>query len=99
MHLAIAPPPDLALEIDVTSRTHTAIYETLQVPELWRFKKGRLQINLLQEGKYIEAEFSFNFPALPLKEVVPQYLQQAKRSGRNKAIKDFRGWVRKQKNL
>ena len=96
LDLAIDPPPDLALKIDVTSRTHTAIYETLQVPELWRFEKGRLQINLLQAGKYTEAEFSPNFPSLALKKVIPQYLQQAKQSGRNKAMKDFRAWVRKQ---
>lgn len=42
LDLAIDLPPDLALEIDVTSRTHPSIYETLGVPELWRFKNGNL---------------------------------------------------------
>ena len=37
LDLTVDPPPDLALEIDVTSRTHPNIYEALKVPELWRF--------------------------------------------------------------
>jgi Uma2 family endonuclease len=41
------PPPDLALEIDVTSRTHPDIYQALKVPELWRFDRGALLIAVL----------------------------------------------------
>jgi hypothetical protein len=40
----------MALEIDVTSRTHPSIYEALGVPELWRFENGTLQINVLRDG-------------------------------------------------
>jgi len=94
--LAVDPPPDLALEVDVTSRTHPNIYEALGVPELWRFEKGELQINILRDGKYIVSEVSPNFPNLPLVEVIPQYLNQSKTLGRNKAMKTFRAWVRKQ---
>ena len=66
------------------------------VPELWRFEKGELEINVLQEQTYIEVEFSPTFPDLPLKEVIPQYLKQVKLIGRNKAMKAFRAWVREQ---
>ncbi len=90
------PPPDLALEIDVTSRTHPSIYAALKVPELWRFEKGKLQINLLQNGSYIVSEQSKNFPNLPLAEILPQYLEQSKTAGRNSVIRTFRRWVRKQ---
>jgi Uma2 family endonuclease len=62
--LTLDPPPDLALEIDVTSRTHPSIYEALGVPELWQFEKGGLQINLLRDGKYSPSNFSPNFPKL-----------------------------------
>ncbi|MCJ8280611.1 MAG: Uma2 family endonuclease, partial [Rivularia sp. ALOHA_DT_140] len=72
------PPPDLALEIDVTSRTHPSIYEALQVPELWRFEKGKLQMNLLENGSYVVSDKSKNFPELPLAEVLPKYLDQSK---------------------
>ena len=76
LDLAIDPPPDLALEIDITSRTHPNIYEGLKVPELWRFDKGKLQIYLLQANKYIVSQSSLNFPDLPLVDVIPQYLEQ-----------------------
>ncbi|MBE9211654.1 Uma2 family endonuclease [Plectonema cf. radiosum LEGE 06105] len=90
------PPPDLALEIDVTSRTHPSIYAALKVPELWRFEKGKLQINLLQNDSYIVSEKSKNFPNLPLAEILPQYLEQSKTAGRNTVIRAFRRWVREQ---
>ncbi len=95
LNLNIDPPPDLALEIDVTSRTHLPIYAALGVPELWRFEEGKLQINVLRVQTYIEVEFSPTFPDLPLKNVIPQYLEQVKLKGRNKTIKAFRAWVRR----
>lgn len=87
---------DLALEIDVTSRTHPSIYEALGVPELWRFELGKLQINVLQEGKYVESTSSLNFPNFPLIQVIPEYLLQCRNDGRNKTMRAFRAWVRKQ---
>ncbi len=94
LDLAIDPPPDLALEIDITSRTHPNIYEGLKVPELWRFDKGKLQIYLLQGNKYIASQSSLNFPDLPLVDVIPQYLEQSQIAGRNATLKAFRRWVR-----
>ncbi|AFY77249.1 MAG: Uma2 family endonuclease [Hydrococcus sp. C42_A2020_068] len=96
LDLTIDPPPDLALEIDVTSRTHPGIYEALGVPELWRFDRGNLQINVLRNGKYVESEFSPNFPNLPLREIIPQYLDRCKNEGRNKTMSAFRAWVKAQ---
>ncbi|MEC4813810.1 MAG: Uma2 family endonuclease [Scytonema sp. PMC 1069.18] len=96
LDLTIDPPPDLALEIDVTSRTHSNIYEALGVPELWRFEQGKLQINVLQQGQYVELAFSPTFPNFPLKQVIPEYLQQSKNAGRNKTMKAFRAWVKEQ---
>jgi Uma2 family endonuclease len=96
LKFSVDPPPDLALEIDVTSRTHPSIYEGLGVPELWRFEKGKLQINVLQNGKYMESGFSPTLPNLPLVEVIPHYLSQVKTDGRNKTMKAFRAWVRGQ---
>jgi hypothetical protein len=86
----------MALEIDVTSRTHPSIYEALGVPELWRFENGTLQINVLRDGKYINYEYSPNFPNLTLIEVIPHYLNQCRTLGRNKTMRVFRAWVREQ---
>jgi len=96
LDLSINPPPDLALEIDVTSRTHRSIYAALRVPELWRFEDGNLQINILRQDRYEESPESSIFPNLPLSEAIPRYLRESKIVGRNKALKAFRQWVKEQ---
>jgi Uma2 family endonuclease len=94
--LSVDPPPDLAIEIDVTSRTHPSIYEALGVPELWRFDRGKLQINVLQDGSYALVAESPNFLGLSLCEMLPYYLAESKIIGRNKMLRAFRRWVREQ---
>ncbi|MFM6107261.1 MAG: Uma2 family endonuclease [Sphaerospermopsis kisseleviana] len=96
LDLTVDPPPDLALEIDVTSRTHPNIYQALKVPELWRFENGKLQINILVDGNYVVSQSSLNFPGLPLIDVIPRYLESSGINGRNTTIKRFRNWVREQ---
>jgi Uma2 family endonuclease len=91
--LNIDPPPDIALEIDLTSRTRFDNYEVLGVGELWRFNGRELEINVLQSGKYIQAKESPHFPGFLLSEVIPQYLEISKSEGRNKTMKAFRKWV------
>jgi Uma2 family endonuclease len=94
--MTIDPPPDLALEVDLTSRTHLDIYAQLGVPEVWRFKHRQLEIHCLEQGKYQEQQFSQIFPGFPLKEIIPSYLQRIDQEGRNKTIKAFRAWVKSQ---
>ncbi|MEL6439536.1 MAG: Uma2 family endonuclease [Cyanobacteria bacterium J06621_8] len=96
LDLTIDPPPDLALEIDITNRSHPDIYESLGVAELWRYEKNQLQILLLVEGKYVESSTSKNFPNFPLVEAIPQYLAKCREKGRNKGIKAFRRWAMEQ---
>jgi Uma2 family endonuclease len=96
LDLTIDPPPDLALEVEVTSRTHPSIYKALKVPELWRFERGQLQINVWRDRQYVEVETSPIFPNLSLKEAIPQYLEKCKQEGRNKTMKAFRAWVKEQ---
>lgn len=94
LDLTVDPPPDLALEIDITSRTHSDIYKALGVSELWRFDQGQLYINVLREGEYVESQMSVLFPGLPLKDAIPRYLAQSKATGRNAVMKAFRQWVK-----
>lgn len=90
----IAPPPDLALEIALTSRTYPHIYSALGVPELWRFEKGHLHINILENNEYIEKEFSPIFPNIPLKTLIPEFLTKCKTQGRNKTVRAFRTLIK-----
>jgi Uma2 family endonuclease len=93
LDLAIDPPPDLAIEIDLTSRTHLDIYQRLQVPEVWRFDRGVLEINILQDDRYTIANESRIFPGLNLLAAIPTYLDRSKIEGRNSMMKAFRQWV------
>ncbi|MEG3888645.1 Uma2 family endonuclease, partial [Microcoleus sp. herbarium19] len=89
-------PPDLAIEIDLTSRTQLNNYEALGVPELWRYNGRKLEISVLQDGKYVKGDRSLQFPHFPIANLIPQYLEQSKTAGRNVAMKAFRSWVRSQ---
>ncbi len=94
LDMSVDPPPDLAIEIDLTSRTQLENYQILGVPELWRYGKQGLQINVLQSGKYVESNFSPTFPEIPIIELVNQYVQQSQVVGSSQAIQAFRNWVR-----
>ena len=94
LDMSVDPPPDLAIEIDLTSRTQLENYQILGVPELWRYARRGLQINVLEAQKYIESDVSPTFPNIPIIEVVNQYTHQSQVAGRTQAIQAFRNWVR-----
>ncbi|MEG4810552.1 Uma2 family endonuclease [Microcoleus sp. F8-D3] len=94
LDMSVDPPPDLAIEIDLTSRTQLDNYQILGVPELWRYARRGLQINVLQAEQYIESDVSPTFPDIPILELVNQYTQQSQVAGRTQAIQAFKNWVR-----
>ncbi|QKQ73218.1 Uma2 family endonuclease [Nostoc sp. TCL240-02] len=96
INLETDPPPDLAMEIDITSRTRFNNYQALRVPELWRWNGSKLEINVLLDGKYVESNTSYIFPNLPIQQVIPEYLILSKTNGRNATMKAFRVWARQQ---
>ncbi|MEL6260184.1 MAG: hypothetical protein AAFR12_03885 [Cyanobacteria bacterium J06626_6] len=49
--LTVAPPPELAIEVDVTSATQLQAYQGLGVAELWRFDAGVLRIRATNHRK------------------------------------------------
>ncbi|MDM8546624.1 Uma2 family endonuclease [Candidatus Venteria ishoeyi] len=88
--LNIDPPPDLAIEIDITHRSHFDNYEKLGVPELWRYNGEDLKIFVLVDGCYQLSDKSRQFPDFDMQQMIPHYLEKSKVEGRNKAIKAFR---------
>ncbi|MGD2180290.1 Uma2 family endonuclease [Lusitaniella coriacea] len=94
LDMSIDPPPDLAIEIDLTSRTQLDNYRILGVPELWRYRQQELQIHILQGGQYVESDSSSAFPGIPIIELVNRAVRQSQVSGRTQAIQVFRSWVR-----
>jgi Uma2 family endonuclease len=91
--LSTDPPPELAIEIDLTSKTQLDAYLGLGVLELWRFDDGQLRIDCLQNGEYVEVAESPLFPGWPIKDAVERYVRQARASNQRKAKKEFRQWV------
>lgn len=90
------PPPDLALEIDVTSKSLSrfAIYARLGVPEIWCYDSGELKIYQLQNEGYIEVETSQVFPTLPIQEL-PALIEQYRPQGRRAMRRAVREWAGK----
>ncbi|MEH2204310.1 MAG: Uma2 family endonuclease [Nostoc sp.] len=89
------PPPDLALEIDVTSKSlnRFPIYARLGVPELWCYDSGELKIYHLQDGEYIESENSLIFPTLAIRDL-PKLIEQNRADGRRAIRRAVRKWVK-----
>ncbi len=91
------PPPDLAIEIDITSSSinRLDLYAALGVPEVWRYEGQKLTIYQLEGKIYQECDRSPTFPILPPDEVV-RFLELRKSVGENSMIRSFREWVRSQ---
>lgn len=94
--LALDPPPDLVVEVDIT---HTDIqknnlYASLGVPEFWRFNGREWTILQLVEGRYEQRDRSPTFP-LVAKADLYGFLQTAIADEVTAEI-DFRQWVRTQ---
>jgi Uma2 family endonuclease len=89
------PPPDLALEIDVTNKSldRFPIYARIGVPEIWCYDSGVLKIYNLQSSKYIEVDKSLVFPNLPIQEL-PQLIEKNRTGGRLALRRAVREWVR-----
>jgi len=97
VELATDPPPDLILEVDISSPSSRRmdIYKQLGVPEIWRYIGGNVHIYRLQDGEYVPCERS---PSLPLVSttVIQQFLPQAETQDDTTFIRTWRQWVRQQ---
>lgn len=91
------PPPDLAIESDVTSLTETNSYQALGVPELWVYSQGKLIIYVLQGKEYQESSFSPIFPNRMITKAIPQVIERAKIVGSSQALGEFENNLRNNK--
>lgn len=95
LDLATDPPPDLAIEVDITRKSvpKQSIYAALGVPELWRSEASRLTVLLLRRGKYHPAAASGVFPFLPMDRFQEFALRLASER-QPKVLREFRAWVK-----
>jgi Uma2 family endonuclease len=90
------PPPDLALEIEIThsSMNRLAIYARLNFPEIWRLEGQTIVCHLLgNDGKYFVSAVSRAIPGLVVADLVP-FLMLRGQMDDNAIIQQFRAWVR-----
>lgn len=95
------PPPDLAVEVDITSRSipRQPIYAALGVPEIWRYADEELAVLRRQSnGRYKIAPRSLAFPDLPTKQF-SGYVRRVPDSDpaeSHRVLKEFQQWARGQ---
>ncbi len=89
LDLNIDPPPDLAIEIDVTSFTRIEDYLPLAIPEVWIYKKGELNIYQFVDNSYLATDTSRIFADFPVKQTIPQYVNRAWEVGSSVALREF----------
>ena len=87
------PPPDLAIECDVTSKTTLDAYQAIKVPELWVYESGRLTIYILKNENYVKSEVSPTFPHSPLKQIIPNAIERSWQVGSLQAIKELEAMI------
>jgi Uma2 family endonuclease len=89
------PPPDLTLEIDITSSSinRLSIYVALAVPEIWRYDGQTFTILSLQNSEYISQDRSIAIPSLKAEDVV-RFLALSNTMGETSLIKQFRQWIK-----
>ena len=94
--LSIHPPPDLVIEVDVTSSSvpKEPIYGPMGVPELWRHEDGEVTIRILQPDRiYQSADHSLAFPQVTAEDL-GRLLVQTNHPDDIAAIRNYRAWAR-----
>jgi len=90
------PPPDLAIEVDITNPSidKLAIYAAIGVPEIWRYRDETVDVLLLQvDGSYVSSPTSACLPDFPIPALdeALEGLRGGKSS--NVLVKDFAKWI------
>jgi Uma2 family endonuclease len=95
LDLAIDPPPDLVVEIEISRRMldRLDLYARLGVPEVWRCDGRRLEVLLLTSDGYQTSIQSAAFPRIPIDQVIP-ILDQSWLTDETQWAEAVRQWIR-----
>lgn len=83
------PPPDLAIEIDLTCTTKPEDYQAIAPLELWVYRQSQLSIYQFESQQYRESQTSRWFPSYDLKTLIPQYCDRAWQIGSSVTLREF----------
>ncbi len=84
------PPPDLVIEIDVTSYTDIEDYVPYGVPEVWLYERKQLKIYQFQNDGYQVVEYSRFFPGILLETLIHETMQRASEQNTSSALRALR---------
>jgi Uma2 family endonuclease len=100
LDLAVDPPPDLLIEIDVThpSLNKLPIYAAIGAPEVWRYNGDSLTIFVLKQGKHRTQTTSAAFPGITTK-MLTQFMLESQAMPRTTWLRRLRQWVRAHRPL
>ena len=93
---AVDPPPDLAVEVDITRRSvaRQPVHAALGVPELWRYDGRQLTVLALGPGGHYEPRGdSLSFPFLPIP-ALEKSLERLRTENDTAVMREFQQWVR-----
>ncbi|MGH9835567.1 MAG: Uma2 family endonuclease [Blastocatellia bacterium] len=98
--LKIDPPPDLVIEIDISSDSldKFPIFASIGVPEVWRYDNGKVTIHKLESGAYLEAAHSPTFPILT-SEMAALFLEESAQMKSTVWLRRVREWAQEQMKL
>jgi Uma2 family endonuclease len=94
--LTVDPPPDLAIEIEITQSalSRISIYAALCVPELWRYDGQTLKVMIRQkDGTYRQSEQSLAFPGFRI-DAIADFANRESIRDENAILDQFTAWVR-----
>lgn len=96
--LAVDPPPDLTIEVDITRESLDGfpIFAAVGIPEVWRFDGTKVTIFQLESGSYIETPHSVAFRALT-SEIATEFLDESQTLKSTAWLRKVRQWARAQK--
>lgn len=93
------PPPDLVIEIDVTSYSDVQDYLPYRVPEVWLLKNQQLFMYQLQGSEYQQQTQSRYFPNVDLVTAITRCVQLAYDRNTSAAIRDFKQRLANEYNI
>jgi Uma2 family endonuclease len=96
--LTVDPPPDLAIEVDITSSmlNRMEIYASLGIPEVWRCDGQVLEAYCLgADGRYLRTPSSLAFPFLPLDDLLEAIQHGLARANDGEWFRMVQEWLRK----
>jgi len=95
LDVTVDPPPDLVVEVDITSpsRDRLPIYAALDVPEVWLWRRGLLEVLLVDEnGSYVGGNTSRALPGFLIDEVC-RLLEARRNLDETALVREFRAAV------